>query len=131
MRIAVPVQNGMVVPAFEEATTFKLYDVEENQITRELTLSAGGSGSELLADFLKSAGVSLLLCAAIAGKTIALLDQRNILFQWGVLGQADQMVREYLANQLALRKNPGCGHGGCSCEDGCDCGDECEGCGWE
>ena len=29
MRIAVPYENGMVVPAFEQATMFKLYDTEK------------------------------------------------------------------------------------------------------
>ena len=133
MRIAIPVQNGLVVPSFEEAAMFRLYDVENGRIVRQLEMSAGGTGAELLTDFLKSAGVRLLLCAAIGGKTIALLDEKGILFQWGILGKADQMVQEYLANQLALRKNPGCGgQGSCGCEDGeCGCGEDCGGCGWE
>ena len=130
MRIAVPVQNGMVVPTFEETTTFKLYDVENGQVTRELTMSAGGTGAELLTDFLRSAGVRLLLCPPIPGKTIALLDEKGVMFQWGILGKADQMVQEYLANQLALRKNPGCASGGCG-DGSCDCGDDCSSCAWE
>ncbi len=129
MRIAVPVQNELVTPSFEETTTFKLYDVENNQVTWELVMAAGGTGTEALTDFLKAAGVNLLLCAAIAGKTIAMLDEKGVMFQWGILGKADQMVREYLANQLALRKNPGCASGNCG--DGCNCGDDCSGCGWE
>lgn len=131
MRIAVPYENGMVVPAFEHATTFKLYDTEEDQIVKELILPAGGSGADLLIDFLSAANVRMLLCGAVAGSTIALLDKKGILFQWGVLGKADEKVQEFLKNQLAAKRFPGCkSQGGC-CGDGdseCSCGDGCSGC---
>ncbi|WP_434309460.1 NifB/NifX family molybdenum-iron cluster-binding protein [Hominifimenecus sp. rT4P-3] len=131
MRIAVPYENGMVVPAFEQATTFKLYDTKEDQIVKELILPAGGSGADLLIDFLAAANVRMLLCGAVAGSTIALLDKKGILFQWGVLGKADEKVDEFLKNQLAAKRFSSCkSQGGC-CGDGdfeCSCGDGCSGC---
>lgn len=131
MRIAVPYENGMVVPAFEQATMFKLYDTEDDQVMKELTMSAGGSGAEALTDFLAAANVRMLLCGAIAGKTIALLDKKGILFQWGVLGSADEKVQEFLQNQLAAKRSPSCGSKSCCNGDGdfeCSCGDGCSGC---
>ena len=131
MRIAVPYDNGMVVPAFEQATMFKLYDTENDQVVKELTMAAGGSGAEILTDFLAAANVKMLLCGAVAGKTIALLDEKGIMFQWGVLGKADEKVQEFLQDQLAAKRFPSCGSQGGCCGDGdseCSCGDGCSGC---
>ena len=108
MRIAVPYENGLVFQHFGHTSEFKLYDVENGQITGEEAIGSAGSGHGALAGFLSGLGVDTLVCG-------------------GVSGGADEAVRALLAGTLDYDAHVQCSHHGHHGEQG-SCGGE-HGCG--
>ncbi|MBP5622539.1 MAG: hypothetical protein J6X44_11045, partial [Thermoguttaceae bacterium] len=54
MRIAVTYENGQVFQHFGHTSEFKIYDVEDGEVTASEILSTDGSGCAALAGFLAS-----------------------------------------------------------------------------
>lgn len=128
MRIAVPYCDGSVVPVYEQATVFKIYDTEFERITGSEVLTCDKEGSEEAAAFLDRQEVEVVLCGAISGTSIALLDMKGIHFQWGCLGSADEEVMRFLMEQKYLRSSAcgmSCGSSECGCGNEYDCDGGC------
>ena len=96
MRIAVTYQDGKVFPHFGHTEQFKLYEVENNQVIRSMVIPSTGFGQGALANFLKQAGVQLV----IGGGAIAALNAAGILLKAGVGGDADLAVQHFLEGKL-------------------------------
>ena len=65
MKIAVPFSNGEVFQHFGHTETFKLYEIEDGQVTSIDIVDAAGSGHEALAGFLADLSVNVLVCGGI------------------------------------------------------------------
>ena len=65
MKIAVTYENGQVFQHFGHTEQFKLYTVENGQITDSQVVDTNGSGHGALATFLKAHGVDTLICGGI------------------------------------------------------------------
>lgn len=132
MTIAVPYENGLVFQHFGHTGQFKLYDVENGQITGERTADPAGSGHGALAGFLSGLGVDTLICGGIGAGAQQALAQAGIRLYGGVTGGADEAVRAFLAGTLDYNANVQCGHhdhkehGACG-EDKHGCGGHCGG----
>ena len=100
MKIAVPYSNGEVFQHFGHTETFKLYEVEGNQIVSSEIISTNGSGHEALAAFLAELSVSVLLCGGIGGGAQAALSAAGIEICSGAQGDADAAVKAYLNGEL-------------------------------
>ncbi len=100
MRIAVTYQDGQVFPHFGHTEQFKIYEVENNQVIRSMVIPSTGFGHGALADFLKQAGVQLVICGGIGGGAIAALNAAGILLKAGVGGEADLAVQHFLEGKL-------------------------------
>ena len=75
MRIAVTFENGEVFQHFGHTEQFKVYDVENGQITKEQVVDTNGNGHGALAGFLTDMSVDALLCGGIGmGAKNALAD---------------------------------------------------------
>lgn len=137
MRIAVTYENGQVFPHFGHTEAFKIYEVENNEIVRSVILPTGAFGHGALADFLKQAGVQLVICGGIGGGAIAALNAAGILLKGGVSGDADQAVRDFLDGKLPdvvpvcshHGEGHSCGHheadGSCGHHEDHGCGSHC------
>lgn len=109
MTIAVPYENGLVFQHFGHTGQFKLYDVENGQITGERTADPAGSGHGALAGFLSGLGVDTLICGGIGAGAQQALAQAGIRLYGGVTGGADEAVRALLAGTLDYSAEVRCG----------------------
>ena len=127
MKIAVTYENGQVFQHFGHTAQFKIYQVEEGQVTSAQMVDTNGSGHGALAGFLKDQGVDTLLCGGIGGGAKTALAQAGIELYGGVSGSADQAVEDLLAGRLVFQPDILCshhGHGeGHSCGEHHACGE--------
>lgn len=121
MRIAVTYEDGNIFQHFGHTEQFKLYDIEDGQITGEQIVDTNGQGHGALAGFLTNAGVDALICGGIGGGAQAALAQAGIRLYGGVAGSADEAVQAYLAGNLGFDPNVHCDHHGHG--DGHSCGE--------
>ena len=133
MKIAVTFENGEVFQHFGHTETFKLYEVEGNQIVSSEVIPTNGSGHDALAGFLSDLSVNVLLCGGIGDGAQAALSGAGIEICSGATGDADAAVQAYLRGELESA-GVNCDHhhdhdeegGGCGCSGGCGgCGGGC------
>ena len=127
MKIAVTYEIGQVSQHFGHTAQFKIYQVEEGQVTSAQVVDTNGSGHGALAGFLKDQGVDTLLCGGSGGGAKTALAQAGIELYGGVSGSADQAVEDLLAGRLVFQPDILCshhGHGeGHSCGEHHACGE--------
>jgi predicted Fe-Mo cluster-binding NifX family protein len=110
MKIAVTYENGQVFQHFGHTEQFKLYEVNDGEITNATIVPTLGSGHGALAGFLKAQNVDTLICGGIgAGAKTALADAGIILYG-GVTGSADDAVKAFLDKRLHFNANIECHH---------------------
>ena len=131
MKIAVTYENGKVFQHFGKTESFKIYEVEDNQIVSSDVISSNGSGHGALAGLLAEQGIDVLICGGIGGGAQAALADAGIELCAGAQGDTDQAVEAYLKGEL-VSSGVNCDHHGegHSCghhEEGHSCGDSCGG----
>lgn len=110
MIIAIPYQNGQVFQHFGHTEQFKLYQVEDGQITNKMLIPTGGSGHSALAGLLNRLKVEVLICGGIGGGAQAALAEVGIRVYGGVQGDADAAALALAAGQLVYDPNARCDH---------------------
>lgn len=110
MRIAVTFENGEVFQHFGHTEQFKIYDVEDGQITKEQVVDTNGSGHGALSGFLGGMEVDALICGGIGYGAKAALAEAGIELYGGVSGQADDAVKAFLAGNLDYNPDTQCSH---------------------
>ncbi len=127
MKIAVAYENGTVFGHFGHTERFKVYDVENGEVTVATTVNTNGSGHGALADILKKCGVDTLICGGIGAGAKRALAEAGIALYGGVSGSADEAVADLLAGKLKYDPDATCTHhgehhhGSCGEHEG-DCG---------
>ncbi|MBQ0071069.1 MAG: NifB/NifX family molybdenum-iron cluster-binding protein [Spirochaetales bacterium] len=123
MRIAVTYQeDGTVFQHFGKCQSFKLYDVEEEEILSSEVISTGGErGHVVLAELLSQHDVDALICNGLGPEAMVALARRNIEVLPGVEGNADKAVRAYLDGNLEQNGD------GITCDCGGDGSHSCDG----
>ena len=128
MRIAVTYANGEIFQHFGHTQQIKLYDVENNAVTRSVVADTNGHGHGALAGFLKEHQVDVLICGGIGGGAQTALANAGIKLYGGVSGSADEAVAALLAGHLDYNPAVHCDHHGHGHDHGGhQCGDH--GCG--
>ena len=122
MKIAVTYENGKVFQHFGKTESFKIYEVEDNQIVSSEVISSNGSGHGALAGLLAEQGIDVLICGGIGGGAQAALADAGIELCAGAQGDTDQAVEAYLKGEL-VSSGVNCDHHG----EGHSCGDSCGG----
>lgn len=110
MIIAVPYENKQVFQHFGKTETFKMYEISDGEILSSEIFSTDGHGHSELVDILKKQKVSVLICGGIGNGAQDLLTQNGIKFFGGVIGEADQAVKDYLQKQLNYNPDIKCDH---------------------
>lgn len=110
MRIAVTYDNGEVFGHFGHTEQFKIYNVENGDVSSSSVIPTNGSGHGALADFLVLQGVDTLICGGIGGGAQMALAQAGIKLYGGVCGNADDAVKALLAGNLSFDANVHCDH---------------------
>lgn len=121
MRIAVTYEDGMVFQHFGHTQQFKIFDVENGEIQKEQVVDTQGNGHGALTGFLTEQGVDTLLCGGIGGGAQNALALAGIQLYGGIFGEADEVVRAFLAGRLSYNPEVHCNHHEQSCgEHSCD-----------
>ena len=110
MKIAVTYADGMIFQHFGHTASFKLYEVENNEIKSAEVVDTNGSGHGALAGFLTAHGVDCLICGGIGGGAQTALADAGIKLYGGVSGDADDAVEALLAGKLSFNPNVRCNH---------------------
>lgn len=127
MKVAVTYENGQVFQHFGHTQQFKLYEVENGNITDLGVVDTNGSGHGALAGFLKKQGAEALICGGIGGGARTALAQAGIQLFGGVSGSADRAAADFAAGILAFDPDVLCSHHGEGHGAGHDCGSHGEG----
>ncbi len=127
MRIAVTYENGQIFQHFGHTEQFKVYDVENGQITHREVVSTKGSGHGALAGVLQPLKADVLICVGIGRGGQPALGAAGIHLYGGVSGSADDAVQALRANSLAYNPNVRCSHHDHEHTEGHTCGSH--GCG--
>ena len=110
MKIAVTYENGQIFQHFGHTQQFKVYEIENGQITGTQILDTNGSGHGALAGFLVANGVNTLICGGIGGGAQTALAEAGIQLFGGANGSADDAVDALIAGNLAFNPNVKCNH---------------------
>ena len=110
MKIAVTYENGQIFQHFGHTSQFKVYEIQDNQITSSQVVDTAGSGHGALAGFLMEHGIDTLICGGIGGGAQNALTQAGIKLYGGVAGDADAAVQALLENNLQFNPNVHCSH---------------------
>lgn len=110
MKIAVTYENGQIFQHFGHTSQFKVYEIQNNQITSSQVVDTAGSGHGALAGFLMEHGIDTLICGGIGGGAQNALAQACIKLHGGVAGDADAAVQALLENNLQFNPNVHCSH---------------------
>lgn len=121
MRIAVTYEQGMVGQHFGRTEQFKIYDVKNAEITSSQIIDTNGTGHGALAGFLRAAEVEVLICGGIGMGARNALAEVGIKLIPGVTGDADEVVKNYLADSLEYDPNTECHHHDHEHGEGHDC----------
>lgn len=112
MRIAVTYDNGQIFQHFGHTEFFKIYDVENGEVTGSRIISTNGSGHGALAAVLTSSGADTLICGGIGGGARQALNMAGIKLYGGASGNADEAVAALIRGSLAFDPAAECDHHG-------------------
>lgn len=129
MKLAVTYENGTVFQHFGHCESFKIYDIEDNQIKSSRIVNATGSGHGALAGFLKENGVDTLICGGIGTGARAALNDAGITLYPGITGDADASAASLLSGTLPYRPDTVCSHHHDGDSGNHNCGEDKHGCG--
>jgi len=112
MRIALPIENGILCSHFGHAPQFGLVDVQDGNITGSRLDSPPPHEPGSLPAWLKKQQVTHVICGGIGARAVELLNQAGIEVIAGVpAGDPAKAVEEFLAGRLRGAAGPTCsGH---------------------
>lgn len=118
MRIAVPYSkaSGEIAPAFAEAESFRLYNVEGDKIVSDLAIPAFGAGEQAMLETLRAARADVLICGGITKSARKLVAAAGIAAWPGFGGSADDAARAFVTGGLKHDD----GHDCANCTRDCD-----------
>lgn len=110
MKVAITYEKGFVFQHFGHTSLFKVFEVENNQVVSTSVISSDGKGHGALAGLLAQNNVDVLICGGIGAGAINALNQANIKVYGGVVGLVDNVIEDFLKNQLNYNPNVKCSH---------------------
>ena len=113
MLIAIPIWEGRVSPVFDVAQRVALSTIEADRVVRLAEMAIPSEDPATKVNLLAEQKVDVLLCGAISGCVLHLLEESNIRVVPYVCGPVDQVLSAFLENRLAEcgMVMPGCGCG--------------------
>ncbi|WP_461813098.1 NifB/NifX family molybdenum-iron cluster-binding protein [Faecalimonas sp.] len=110
MKVAVTYENGQVFQHFGHTEQFKVYEVENGQVSNSKVVDTNGSGHGALAEILKNLEVDVLICGGIGAGAQQALTEAGIHFYGGVAGSADDAIQAFLNETLSYNPDVRCSH---------------------
>lgn len=110
MKIAVTYENEQIFGHFGHTERFKVYSVEDGQITHKAVVDTEGQGHSALVEILQGLGVDVLICGGIGGGAQTALKAAGIKLYGGVSGSCDAAVEALLGGSLSFDPDARCDH---------------------
>lgn len=98
MRVAIPVREEMIEKKAEDAEAVILYDIEEDEILSEETITV--KGEENIVNALSSHEADTFICLAMGPKMVIDLALKDIQIVGGVRGKAKNIIHQYVSGTL-------------------------------
>lgn len=108
MRIAITYENGQVFQHFGHTQQFKMYDVENNEVTTSQIVNTCDQGHSALSQFLFDHQVDAVICGGIGTGAKNALKAYGIQLYSGVIGNCDEVIQKYLEGNLVYNPNVRC-----------------------
>jgi predicted Fe-Mo cluster-binding NifX family protein len=124
MKIAVTTQGNQIFQHFGKCENFTIFSIEEGKMQGKTSIDASQNGHAALAEFLKNAGVGVLICGGIGDGAKQMLSSGGIKLVSGVEGNIEDAVNSYISGALndmggsCNQEDHGQDHN-CSCENHC------------
>lgn len=100
MRIAATYEDGQIFQHFGRNQTFKVYEVDNGQVTDVRLIDAGGIGHSTLSMVLNQLRIETIICGGISTNAYKALTAFDITIYPGVEGNADDALDALLAGNL-------------------------------
>ncbi|MBQ7701741.1 MAG: NifB/NifX family molybdenum-iron cluster-binding protein [Candidatus Methanomethylophilaceae archaeon] len=98
--IAVTYENGEVFQHFGRTQQFKVYQIEDGKVVSSEVIDNGGFGHGSLAGYLRSKGVTALICGGIGAGARNMLGSEGITVYPGASGDVDKNVDAFIEGRL-------------------------------
>jgi predicted Fe-Mo cluster-binding NifX family protein len=113
MLIAIPIWEGRVSPVFDVAQRLALTTIESGAVINTAEMPLPSQDVMARVKLLAERKVDVLLCGAISGCVLGMLEESSIRVVPYVCGPVEQVIDAFLKNRLARSGlvMPGCGCG--------------------
>ena len=113
VRVALPIENGMLCGHFGHASKFAIVEAEDNKILSSRLDNPPPHEPGSLPAWLREQKVSHVICGGIGARAVDLLRQAGIEVIAGVpVGDPARIIEDFLSGNLRGASGPTCsGHG--------------------
>jgi len=111
MKIAVSTDYGNVSAHFGRCASYTIYDINENNILAKEEIPNPGHEPGFLPQFLSEKGVQCIIAGGMGPRAQELFAQKNIETVIGIQGAVDDVIQNYLDQELVAGTDL-CDHGG-------------------
>ncbi len=113
MKIALPIENGMLCGHFGHAPQFAIVEVENGAVSKSSLETPPPHEPGILPKWLSELGVTHIICGGIGARAIELLSNAGVQVVAGVNpGDPTKIIEDFLAGNLKGASGPTCsGHG--------------------
>lgn len=100
MKIAIATEGNRVSQHFGRCEHFTIFEVEEQAIKDKQLLHTQGNQHGALPDFLANLGVAAIISGGMGGGAMQKLSQKSIAVYTGVRGSIDDVIQQFVNNEL-------------------------------
>ena len=100
MKIVVACMGTTVAGHFGHCETFRFYETENGQITKEEAVPNPGHKPGFLPNFLADRGAEVIISGGMGGGAVEIFNERNVEVIIGAVGDAKENVLRYLRGDL-------------------------------
>jgi len=100
MKIAVASERELVTEHFGHCKNFNIYEVERNNIIKEISIPNPGHKPGFLPNFLNDLGINVIISGGMGAGAINIFNNKNIEVITGACGNARKLVESYIDGEL-------------------------------
>jgi len=113
MKVAIPLFHDRVSPRFDFAPTLMVATIENNQVVSEEKINLKDYNLIQRSNLLQQLGVDTLICGGVQDFLIPLLGNKNVRVITPVIGEAREVLQQFLKGNLHSPFAPFCPKLGC------------------
>lgn len=100
MKVAIAADGKACSNHFGHCSGFQIYEIENNQIVDEKFIPNSGHKPNYLPNYLKEAGISVIIASRMGGNAQQLFREHKIEIIVGVSGSLNEVIKNYLKGNL-------------------------------